>query len=315
VTEALSGTGGPLGELGGASPTTFDQLWASEVTQPINEGIMQPVGSNMPESLTQSFAATTEPGAAGMPPEIATGATTAGQGNVPATVASALEQPAAATPSLDTAAINTAVEGQGPLSLTAPAAGATAAPAAAAPAAAAPSGISGTLSSILASPVTRAVSLAAPLGMLGMTLARGQPNLPPAMQQNLDQLGPTEALANQQLTGAANNQITPAQAQQIATYEQNARNQLYQFYASQGRNPNQDTDFLQGVAQIEANGVAMRQQFIDSMITHGLQAQGVVSSELTAAANLQVAQDAAFQASIASALQSFGLVAAISSRA
>jgi hypothetical protein len=63
--------------------------------------------------------------------------------------------------------------------------------------------------------------------------------------------------------------------------------------------------------QIDANALAIQQNFIDAMIKNGLAAQGAVDSTLQAAASLQVQQDQAFQSSLSSALQSFGLVTAI----
>lgn len=235
-------------------------------------------------------------------------------GGTPSSATSALAQPGGG--SLDTLAYNSpaAATGQpgGPLSLTAPTAPGVAG--AAGGTASAPGSVGGTLSSILSNPGVKAASLLAPIGALGYTLAKGQPSLPPAAEQALAGVGPAENLANTDLANAASGTITPAQAAQIAQYQQNATNQLYQFYASQGRDPNQDTDFLQGKAQIEANAIAQQQQFIDSMVTQGLNAQGVVNGELNSAAQMQVASDQAYQQSIAAALQSFGLVAAISAR-
>jgi hypothetical protein len=241
-----------------------------------------------------------------------TPAGTAAGPSQPLSMALASETPSlpASTPSLDTLAATGPAGQLTPTNISAVAGAPGAAPAAAA--APGGGGISGTLSSILSSPITKTAEIAAPLGMLGYTLASGPAGLPPAMEQALSNLGPVQNLARTDLRNAAANKITPAQTAQIATYKQNATNQLYQFYASQGRNPLQDTDYIQGVEQINQNAIAMQQQFIDAMVTEGIQAQGAVSSELNAAANLQVANDNAFNQSISSALQSFGLVAALS---
>lgn len=353
-TEALSGATGPLSSLdsgssfdalwgdriagaAGGIPTDTGALTPTAVptesiAPPIGGGTASAAPSSSPFAGATGFSATdlgtgnvVNSGTFGADGSVTTaGGTTAGgatpgdalgvTGGTPSSATSALAQPGGG--SLDSLAYNTpaAATGQpgGPLSLTAPTAPGVAG--AAGGTAAAPGSVGGTLSSILSNPGVKAASLLAPIGALGYTLAKGQPSLPPAAEQALAGVGPAQNLANTDLANAASGTITPAQAAQIAQYKQNATNQLYQFYASQGRNPNQDTDFLQGKAQIDANAVAQEQQFIDSMITQGLNAQGVVNGELNSAAQMQVASDQAYQQSIAAALQSFGLVAAISAR-
>jgi hypothetical protein len=310
-TEALAGGTGPLSALGGSTPTNFDTLWAadqaalagSSSTSGLTPAAVSEAAYGFPAGETAgtgplSYAATTENGAAGLTPGAGAALSTGGTTTAGAT----LDEVALA----NNATLGTTAGVGAPTSI-APAAAGTAG--GAAPAA---GGISGTLNSILASPTLKAAEVAAPLAGLGYTLVKGQPSLPPAAQRALDNVGPTQNFADTELSNAASNTISPAQQAQIDQYVQNAKNQLYQFYASQGRDPNQDTDFLQGMAQIEQNAIAMQQQFINTMITTGLQAQGQVSSELNSAAQMQMANDQQFQASITSALQSFGLVAAIS---
>lgn len=177
-------------------------------------------------------------------------------------------------------------------------------------------GVSSGLSGLLSGSNLKTAALLAPVAGLGLTLARGQPSLPPAEQQAVQNATAEQQFGTQQLAMAQANQITPAQAQQIATWKQQQINALYQMYARMGRgDPYSDSDFLQGVQNINAQAITMQQQFIDAMITNGLNATGQANQTLTQAANLQVANDNAFQQALASSVSSFGLVAALSSRA
>jgi hypothetical protein len=331
-SDVLAGTTGPLSALDtGGGPSTFDQLWQSDVSQ-LPPGGSADLTAQTGGDFAQSFAATTEPNFTPNPlANISTGgadpfanAPVATPGALTGTTAdtiSALD--AGVDPTLTSAGLPEGAVGT-PAAPTIPAsapavspetaiAGSTS-PLPAGTSLTAPGGVSAGASSLLSGSTLRNAALLAPIAGLGLTLARGQPSLPPAMQQALNNLGPAQTLANQQLSEGATGQLTPGQFAQIAQYKQNAKNQLYQLFARMGRDPNSDTDYLQGLQQIDQNAITMQQQFIDSAITNGLKAQGVVDSTLQSAANLQVQQDQAFQASLTSAVQSFGLVAALSSR-
>jgi hypothetical protein len=303
-TEALSGSTGPLSALSGQNPTTFDQLWADRAAGPVNDagGLGALTSGENFQAGAQSYAASTEPGAASLPSAITNPG--AGTGSSVPLSSAATNAVTGGNNAIDNATL--ALDQPPPTNIAPTGAGAATTNAAGAPAP------STGLAALLSSSGLKTAATLAPLGLLGYEVAKGQPSLPQAEKNALSNIGGAENLASTDLTNAANNTITPAQAQQIATYEQNATNQLYQFYASQGRDPNQDTDFLQGVAQINANAIAMQQQFIDSMVTQGLSAEGAVNSTLQSAAQLQVQNDQEFQGSISAALQSFGLVAAIS---
>jgi hypothetical protein len=306
--EALSGSTGPLSALSGESPTTFDQLWADRAAAPVNDagGIGALSSGENFQAGAQSFAASTEPGAAALPSEVT--APGLGTGTAEPLSGGANAALAGGNNAIDNTIL--AANGAPPLNIEPSGVGAatTNAAGAAAPGGATPS--TG-LSSLLSGTGLKTAATLAPLGLLGYDILKGQPSLPQAEQTAISNSAGAQSLANTDLSNAASNTITPAQAQEISTYQQNATNQLYQFYASQGRDPNQDTDFLQGVAQINANAIAMQQQFIDSMVSQGLSAEGAVNSTLQSAAQLQVQNDQAFQQSIGAALQSFGLVAAI----
>ena len=112
---------------------------------------------------------------------------------------------------------------------------------------------------------------------------------------------------------AANQQITAPQTAEIETWKQQQKNQLYQMYAKNGLDPNKSSDYLQGVQQIEQQAIGMQQQFIDQLIKTGLGETGQATSALQSAAQMQLQEDKDFQQSLQSAIQSFGLVAGLSS--
>ena len=175
-------------------------------------------------------------------------------------------------------------------------------------------GISGAIGSVLSSPVTQALELAAPLGFLGYNLLKGPAPLPPAMQQALNNSVPAQNLANTFLQNAANNTLTPGQAAQIEVFKQNAKNALYQSIANRGENPNTSTDYALGLQQIDLQAQALTQTFINAMVSNGLAALGNVDSTLQSAANMQVANDNAFNQAIGSSLSAFALTGALASR-
>jgi len=171
-------------------------------------------------------------------------------------------------------------------------------------------GLGSTFGSVMSG--LKTVAPLVPLASLGATLIRGEPGLPQSEQQVQGAAGNMLATGQQNLTMAANQQITAPQAQQIDTWRQQQLNQLYQLYARAGRDPKTDTDYLQGVQQIENQAVAMKQQFIDQLIQTGLGETGQATSALQGAAQMQIQQDRDFQQAVSSAVGSFGLTAGLS---
>jgi hypothetical protein len=242
----------------------------------------------------------TFPGGATAAPGLPAGSiTTAGLGDVPAGTAGPAN---AATSALDTGGLS-ATGDAAPAASDALDAGAAGGKAGA-------SGIGSTLGTVMSGLKTAAPL--APLALLGSTLIKGEPALPPQAQQ-LSGLGSSLGATGQQnLTAAANQQITAPQMSEISTWKQQQLNQLYQLYASHGQDPHQSSDYLQGVEQINAQAISMQQQFIDQLVQTGLGETGQATSALTTAANMQIQQDTAFNQSIASAIQAFGLTAGLS---
>jgi hypothetical protein len=205
-------------------------------------------------------------------------------------------------------------------------------------------GVTGALNSALNSPYTKLAELGIPLGMLGYNLAKGPAPIPPqanmAQQNAINQLAPLQgkAAANVDLynqTAAAdlnlanNFQISPAQAAAIKTDSDNAKNQLYQQLANEGNtDPTKTTAWAQGVNQINQQALTAQVQMVNQLISTAFQAAGAATSGVGAssavtsaldntlmqAAQLQTQQDQQFQQASSSALQSFGLLAALSGK-
>jgi hypothetical protein len=119
---------------------------------------------------------------------------------------------------------------------------------------------------------------------------------------------------------ANNNQISPAQAAQIDIFKKDSYNQLYQQIANEGNaDPTATSQWVQGKAQIDEQALAQQQAMIDNLVKTAFSAAGAANAATSAtdatlmqAAQIQVQQDTAFQQSISSALQSFGMIAAFS---
>jgi len=308
-TELLSGSTGATAALDTSNAgSPFSDAWNQNIVAPINQagGVGSlATGINQPGEAfgTSAFAPSDIPQqTAALPPGImspggeAVPFTEAGTGtSVTPAAANALDTGALAQPGATVSTTTTGGPSVGaPTDLNAPTAST--------------SGVA----SLLSSQNLKTLALAAPLGVLGYDVLRGEPSLPPAAEQAVNQLGPTEQLANQYLGYAEQNEVTPAQAAQIQQYIQSATDALYQQYAAMGVDPNSDSGYISGVAQINQNALAMQANFIQTMVSDAISAEGAVSNTLMAAAQIQVAQDTAFQQSITSAVTALGTVAAIS---
>jgi hypothetical protein len=205
--------------------------------------------------------------------------------------------------------------GYAPGSPEAAVAGSTAVPGGGVTAAPGGGGITGALSNVLASPWTKAAELGAPLAFLGYNLLKGPAPLPPAEQQALQNAGMVGGFGTQQLQLAQANQITPAQSAQIDIFTQNAKNALYQKIVNEGQDPRTSSEYALGLQAIDQQALAMRQQFINAMITNGISAVGAADTALQAAANMQVANDNAFNNAVAGSLQSLALMGVLTSKA
>jgi hypothetical protein len=196
---------------------------------------------------------------------------------------------------------------------------------------------------VLNSPLTKAAELGIPLAFLGYNVAKGPAPLPSAATAAT--ANANAQLSNLQGAAAANVplynqtaasdlnlansfQISPAQAASIAQWKQNQYNQLYQQVANQnpGGDPRQSSEWVQGKNQIDQQALAQQVQMINQLVTTAFQSASAASSAISSSANvtnaldatlmqaaqLQVQQDQNYQQAIGSALQSFGLLAALS---
>jgi len=203
-------------------------------------------------------------------------------------------------------------------------------------------GLSAGVSNFLNSPYTKAAELALPVGFLGYNLLKGPPPLPSqataAVENAKASIGPLQGQATQNvplfnqtaaqdLSLANNFQISPAQAASIQIFVQNAQNQLRQQIANQGnQNVEATSEWAQGNQQIQQQALSMQVQMVNQLISTAFQAASAANagvstavnatssldSTLMQAAQIQVQQDTAFQQSITGALQSFGMLAALS---
>jgi hypothetical protein len=153
-----------------------------------------------------------------------------------------------------------------------------------------------------------------PLAAIGGLALQGPGKLPPQTAGAMSIANQEATAGATQLNEALAGQITPAQQSQIDQWAQGQKNQLYQLYASRGVDPSTSTDFVQASAAIDAQALAQRSAIIQQMITNALNFDTAASNTLTNVASQQVQLDTNFRSSISSALGSFGLMAALGSR-
>lgn len=135
----------------------------------------------------------------------------------------------------------------------------------------------------------------APAASLAYQALSGPPKLPSAEQALLKQ---DQTLAQNQLNEYNTGVLQPGQQAQLDTSKQNAINQLYQQFASMGvTNPQSDTRFQQGLAQIEAQIQSQKQGFLDSSLTAANGAGGQIEN----IAKDQMAQDKSYSDEVSAA--------------
>ena len=136
-------------------------------------------------------------------------------------------------------------------------------------------------------------------------------------------VGQGQSLVNQgegALAMAQAGELTPEQQAQLKVYSTGLTNQSRQMFASMGRNPDQDTAFLNQTANVDTQVNAMAQQQIQSTIQLGLgQISGGTSLEgagfgainaansaLLAAGEAQLKLDTQYSSNLTSAFASIG---------
>lgn len=178
--------------------------------------------------------------------------------------------------------------------------------------------------------------LAGGIGALGLgaILAKGESPLPQEYAQltgsvpnlraeagSLEQQGQTFTNQGAQaLAMAQRGELTPEQQAQLSQYNTGLTNQARQQFASMGRNPDQDTAFINQSADITAQVNAMAQSQIQSTIALGLgetQAgasfagaglgfESAANSALLEAGKAQLQQDKSYGDSLTSAFAAIG---------
>jgi hypothetical protein len=164
----------------------------------------------------------------------------------------------------------------------------------------------------LNNPYVKAAELGVPLAVLGGNLLKGPDKLPGTTQANVGMANNLATYGATELNLANAGQINPAQEAQIQQNVQKQKAALYQSFVSRGVDPTSNSDYQQGLQQIDANATAQRAQFIQTMIQNALNADSQASAILTNASNQQIALDNSFNSAINGATQSFGVMAALS---
>ena len=196
-----------------------------------------------------------------------------------------------------------------------------------------------TVGSIAGNPLAQ---LAVPAGFLGYSLLKGPTPIPPQANAALANAGSSLAgLTNQatqntplfnntvaeDLNLANNFQVSPSQAAQLEKSRQDQYNVLLQQIANQnpGGDPKQSSEWILGKQQIDADILGQQTQMINQLIQTAMSAASAANQSVSTsasitnqydqllmqAAQLQTQQDAAFNQSVAAALQSFGLIAGL----
>lgn len=148
------------------------------------------------------------------------------------------------------------------------------------------------------------------LGLMGagtaLTLSAGQKEMP--NQQQMQGLGTEAAATAQQLmqqyrSGA----LSPGQQAGLDQLIQNTKNQLRQYFASTGQADS--TAAAQAMAQVDQQGMMMKQQMLDSALQQGLSAIGVAQGPLNTIAQYQLGQDNALRQAFGNFAMGAGMMA------
>ena len=152
-------------------------------------------------------------------------------------------------------------------------------------------GLTDTLSGIIKSPWTKLAVGAAPLAL---TLARGEPSLPPQI---------AAAQANAQQLAQQGGNLNASQNSVLQQMKQDATNAARQAMFNQGvQNPEADSRWPQWVAQIDSQVSAAAQQMIQQNIQNSLQGD----AQLIQIAQLQMSSDQAFTNNLIRATTAMG---------
>jgi hypothetical protein len=132
------------------------------------------------------------------------------------------------------------------------------------------------------------------------------------------------------LARAGRGELTPEQQAQLGQTQTGLTNQARQMYASMGRNPDQDTSFINTTGNIDAQTTAMAQQYIQSTIKLGLGetsagaqysalgaqfgqlglgATGMANQALIEAGKAQLEQNKTYSSSLSGMFQAIGQLA------
>jgi hypothetical protein len=120
--------------------------------------------------------------------------------------------------------------------------------------------------------------------------------------------------AQQNISLAQSNTLTPSQQANINEYIQNSTNQLYQQLASEGvTNPNQDSRYLAGLQNIQQQAQTMIQSYVNQTFSEAMSEAGQAANDLSTAANAQTSADNAYTQSLSQSIAAIGGMYGLSS--
>jgi len=165
-------------------------------------------------------------------------------------------------------------------------------------------GLTGALSSVMASPWTK---LGLGLAPLALTLARGEPGIPPQAGQAVAGASQLQAFGQDQLSKALAGQLNAGQLASLNAMKQDLTNQWKQTLFNMGvQDPSKDTRWPQIQSLIDQEVTKQTAAFIQQMIQNGLAASGQASGTLMQAAQLQMQQDRDFTNNLIGAAKALG---------
>src|SRR5262249_53121940 len=140
--------------------------------------------------------------------------------------------------------------------------------------------------------------------------ARGQGNVPPAARQAQAVATPFAQSSTQTLANANAGLLTAPQEALVEKFINDQTNDLRQKFFRMGRDPDNDTAFGEGLANIRQQAVAMREQFISADFTRSIQQGALATGVDLSVAQIQTQLKTQFDNALASAVGNFARVSA-----
>lgn len=145
------------------------------------------------------------------------------------------------------------------------------------------------------------------LGIMGASLMAANKDRPMPNQEQLQSLsGEARSTAENLLKQYNAGTLSASQQAGLDQLTRQTKNQLTQYFSSIGQADS--TAHMQALAQVDQQGLAMRQQMLDNMLQQGLAAVGVATGPLNTIAQYQMGQDNALRQAFGNFAQAVGTV-------